>query len=230
MSRGAEQSGRAACKLSGISSSTATVDARPLTASLRKRARIWGTRTRGREWCPKNQIAPPFRRTGATQVAVLAGVLGAAACAFSWARFSSHSAFFLARRSRLRRAVRGSCGLPIVGGCLAEVFGCVALISHRLQRARAGARARARKSARLAPGRPALAHAGGWEAAQNLQSRERRGEIGHDHGHVYVHVTGRAEGAVTWSERRAFLARWPSAGRRPRLVFRPFRAVSRRSF
>src|ERR1700753_2304794 len=48
------------------------------------------------------------------QVAVFAGAFGFAASAFSRARFSSHSAFFLARRSRLRRAVRGSCGLSLV--------------------------------------------------------------------------------------------------------------------
>src|SRR6187551_807693 len=87
--------------------------------------------------------APKTCRTGERdagpwlQVAVLAGVLGAAACAFSWARFSSHSAFFLARRSRLRRAVRGSCGLPMVGGCLAELLCRVALKSSGSRRKRA---------------------------------------------------------------------------------------------
>ena len=39
---------------------------------------------------------------------------GLAASAFSAARFWSQRAFFLGARSRLRREVRGSCGLPMV--------------------------------------------------------------------------------------------------------------------
>ena len=123
---------------------------------------------------PKEQSGRKDGRTD--QVAVLAGVLGAAACAFSWARFSSHSAFFLARRSRLRRAVRGSCGLPIVGGCLAEVFRCVALKSSRRPRKRARARVRARKSSTPTPARPALAHASCREATPQIL--EKRGRAG----------------------------------------------------
>lgn len=124
-----------------------------------KRARIWGT---FREGYPKNLSG---RENGQSpQVAVLAGVLGAAACAFSWARFSSHSAFFLARRSRLRRAVRGSCGLPIVRGCLAEVFGRVALKSYSCP-IDLNVNVNSRENLQeMTQSRPALAHAGCSEA------------------------------------------------------------------
>jgi len=131
--------------------------------------------------------APKTCRTGERdagpwlQVAVLAGVLGAAACAFSWARFSSHSAFFLARRSRLRRAVRGSCGLPMVGGCLAELLCRVALKSSGSRRKRA-VPVPVPEIGRLFP-IPDRTGARGLLRGDPKSCRERGGESGH--GHVY---------------------------------------------
>src|SRR5450755_4542213 len=110
MSRGARDSGRAAV--------LAADSGRRIARGVpEQRARIQGTSGRGR---PETVADRKYGRI--YQVAVFAGVLGLAASAFSRARFSSHSAFFLARRSRLRRAVRGSGGLPMLVALFSRGF------------------------------------------------------------------------------------------------------------
>src|SRR5450755_2900584 len=152
MSRGARDSGRAAV--------LAADSGRRIARGVpEQRARIQGTSGRG---CPETVADRKYGRI--YQVAVFAGVLGLAASAFSRARFSSHSAFFLARRSRLRRLVRGSCGLPIVGGCLAEVFGAVPTISP----------AKASGRALTTPARQVLVVARLWRAPERSVLPVRR--------------------------------------------------------
>ncbi len=176
---------------------------------------------------PQNQSRPVSKAGQTDQVAVLAGVFGAAACAFSWARFSSHSAFFLARRSRLRRAVRGSCGLPIVGGCLAEVFHDVADNSYSRPRKRARARARARKSPCISE---RLLCTGARELPRgDPKSQKEREARGSGTSTGTGTSTGQKRAEIRPSVRRVFPVMSRAWERRSRPAFRPFRAASRRS-